>query len=274
MGHIHSESDHLGHNEAYKDAFGLTKMTLDVRDSVTKIAAYHIRNQQGQVGIGEKTLKAGLILTKPVVGMARLAVEKPVITGATVLGMVVAVAALPESPVEMIDGVVDQALEVIGLEHNHGGGEHIHEEARTLVEQSEFAAGFTAATVAFLAYNVVENVVIHVPLVIASVAVGATASFAGVKIAKPVVDEVMDIAARITPDPIKKRIGNIVGAISDSVTNPGSVIGRVTVPAKEFASDVKDLGMTAALIGMSEKASGNMTNLMERTLGKNEHARA
>ncbi|MFO1242999.1 MAG: hypothetical protein U1E36_07370 [Rickettsiales bacterium] len=197
---------------AWQDAFGLTKAAMLPKDTNAQEASYHLRSQTGQVGVGEVIKNNAFMGLRPIWHSLELAVTKPAMVGVAVGGIAAYSAMVPRRysiPV-MLNKLVEGTLAKLGIQHSHGprdvfGFDKALKSGRDLKwwQKSGFVAGVTSASAVWIIFSVVEDVIVHLPLALVSVGVGAAGGATGRKVVAPVVEDLGDLAGRYAPQPVR-----------------------------------------------------------------------
>lgn len=146
LGIVAGETDFLGHQRQFEKGFGFGEYHRAFGQTRKQVkgefadAAYHIRNLQGEVGLGEKALKVAYLgVLGPIKEMTATAREYPLLVGGTVVGSAyVSFKLLPPkwSIPGMILRAVNGSLKVIGINFHEEMHDAMHHAKDSLPEKS------------------------------------------------------------------------------------------------------------------------------------------
>lgn len=254
---------------AYMSAFSLTEQALQPADGNVKDAAYFLRSQLGKVSMAEKIASNAYMGIKPIWHSVQLAVEKPAVVGVAGGALLAYSAAVPPKYriYNMLNGAVHSALENLGLHsHDHGDpgvlklGERIRGQDKAFMRKNPgfktgYRMGFGSALMSlgagFVVFNLVEDVIVHLPLALVSVAVGAAGGATGRKVVTPILEDLGDIAGRLAPDDVRKAWVSDWKQVEKIYAN--SSMKSTRAGFAQFGRDVEELGLIPALMGLNEK---------------------
>lgn len=237
---------------AWQDAFGLTKVAMVPKDPNGYEASYHLRSQTGQVGVGEVVKNNAFMGLRPIWHSVELAVTKPAMVGVAVGGIAAYSAMVPRRysiPV-MLNKLVEGTLEKLGVHHSHGpkdvfGFDKALKTGKDLKwwQKSGFVAGVTSASAVWIVFSVVEDVIVHLPLALVSVGVGAAGGATGRKVVAPVVQDLGDLAGRYAPQPVRDAYS--ADMYIAKKWYKASPLEKMEHGVKNFVRDAEELGVIA-----------------------------
>lgn len=243
---------HDSGSTAWQDAFGLTKVAMVPKDPNGYEASYHLRSQTGQVGVGEIVKNNAFMGLRPIWHSVELAVTKPAMVGVAVGGIAAYSAMVPRRysiPV-MLNRLVESSLEKLGIHHSHGakdvfGFDKALKTGKDLKwwQKSGFVAGVTSASAVWIVFSVVEDVIVHLPLALVSVGVGAAGGATGRKVVAPVVQDLGDLAGRYAPQPVRDAYS--ADMYIAKKWYKASPLEKMEHGVKNFVRDAEELGVIA-----------------------------
>ena len=273
--------------DRYQQAFHLTRAALEPQSAEAKSASYYIRSEIGKTGFGETVGRNFLLGLRPIISSVDLMVKKPMLVGAAILGIAGYSAAVPSryKPATLIHDFMDYVMTSMGISHSHdskaakamdalkdkvgvdkakavadGKGSHFKNGYRAGVATT---AGTAAA--AFVAFNVVEDIVVHLPLAIGGVGVGAVGGLTGRKVFSPVLNDIGDIAGRFSPEPVRQAFRADKALVSQAME--GSWVGRAGRNIRQFTHDLDEFGIVATGHHLVSGTKQNVATLFHRVMG-------
>jgi hypothetical protein len=295
MGHLLAvvqDENIKGYNngaQEFQNAFHLPRAALKPTTSEARSASYNLRRDVGKVGWGGWLGNNLFMGIRPILSSVQLAIDKPVLVGGAVLGIAGYSAAVPKeySIPRMLNKMMHDIMEKMGVGHSHDSkaGEFLKKQAKDTFAQIKavadenptFGRGFAmgqkfgrgqAAGVAaglFVAFNLVEDVIVHLPLALVSVGVGAAGGVTGRKVLAPVFSDVGDFAGYVTPEPVRKAWRADVKLASEAWN--GSWLGRFGNGVSTVVSDASDFGVIATAQNAVSKVGGNLGYAFQRVVG-------
>lgn len=273
----------------YARAFHLNETAMLPQSDEAKSASYHLRAMTGDVGFGEVMKRNIFMGLRPIFSSVELAVKKPVLCGATILGIAAYSSVVPKqySIPRMLNNMMHQIIEGLGIPHGEEskGGQKLEKLARTAIEDAKLAGknasflrglslgrklgvGQTAAigASAFVLFNLVEDVIVHLPLALVSVGVGAAGGATGRKVLAPVFNDLGDLAGRFAPEPVREAWRSDMKAFKSAAQEPW--LQRVKQGVKTFGHDVDELGLIVTGRHVLGSAVDGLTGLVGSVAGK------
>ena len=269
----------------FANAFHFTPMVMRPRTKDAKEASYFLREQTGQVSFGEKVKRNAFMGIQPIIHSVEPAKQHPVMAGAVVLGLAIYSAYAPKkySPYAILMQIfedLEHGLKGQGHSHGEGASEQLKKELSKTKDllnklqnekspsfRSGFKAGHKAGLFsmagAFIAWNLVEDVIVHVPLALVSVTVGWIGANATNKVLGPMFNDLGDIGGKFLPD-VTHTIRMDAKAVTHSAqTSPLKVFGEV----KEFYRDFDEMGALATTRHTADKATHKLGEVLHGMFG-------
>ena len=249
----------------FQEAFGLTRLSMTPDDAEAKDASYFLRAEQGQVSFAERVKNNAFNGLKPIKHSVDLAFEKPLLVGGAVAAVAAYSQAVPKkySIPALINKVMHDTMEGLGL-HSHERGSDVFkltnkvkmvEANQPFATKAAFKSGWAACAgsfgIGFIMFNLVEDVIVHMPLALVSVAVGAAGGATGRKVVKPIIDDLGDLAGRYAPEPVRQAVMDDYKAAKRIFDNSPFASAKDGFVA--FARDVDELGVVASSLGALQK---------------------
>lgn len=273
----------------YARAFNLPEASLIPTSSEAKSASYHLRAMSGHIGWGEFIASNIFMGLKPIFSSVELAVKKPVLCGATIVGIAAYSGMVPKkySIPQMLNNMMHKIIEGLGIPHGHDseGAKKMMKLAEAAVDDikqsgaagdsfwkgfrtgRKFGVGQTAAVgaSAFVLFNLVEDVIVHLPLALVSVGVGAAGGATGRKVLSPVFNDLGDIAGKLAPEPVREAWRADMKVLKATADQPW--LQRISQDAKTLAHDVDEFGIIITARHAVSSATSGVQSLLGRVLG-------
>lgn len=270
----------------YARAFHLSDAAMVPHSGEAKSASYHLRSMVGDIGVGEfigSNLFMGL---RPIFSSVELAVKKPLLCGATIVGIAAYSSMVPKqySIPRILNNLMHQIIEGLGVPHGDNkaskkleklaqdaieevkrqGGDQSFSKGLSIGRKAGFGQAIAIGSGAFVAFNLVEDVIVHLPLALVSVGVGAAGGATGRKVLSPVFNDVGDIAGRFAPESVRETWRADMKSLRGIAEQPW--LSRITQGARHFAHDIDDMGIIVtgrhALSGAVNGVSGLLGSVM------------
>ena len=272
----------------YAKAFQLSDAAMVPHSSEAKSASYHLRAMVGDVSTGEVLGRNLFMGLRPIISSVELAVKKPVLCGATVLGIAAYSAVVPKQysiPANIMK-LVDKMMASFGIAHSHDvkGAQKMKKVVDDALENvlqtattsdakkwfgigRKFGVGQTAATAAvmFIGFNLVEDVIVHLPLALVSVGVGAAGGATGRKVLSPVINDFGDLAGRIAPEAVRDTWRADKKSFASFTEQPW--MARIGHTMRTFGHDVDELGILVTGRHAVSSAVDGVSHLIGTVLG-------
>lgn len=278
---------------AYARAFHLSDAAMVPQSNEAKSASYHLRSMIGDVGFGEVVGRNIFMGLRPIFTSVELAVKKPVLCGATILGIAAYSSVVPKqySIPRLLNNLMHQIIEGLGIPHGEDskGAQKLVQLAENAVEDikksgggdsfkkgftigRKFGVGQTAAVGAgaFVAFNLVEDVIVHLPLALVSVGVGAAGGATGRKVLSPVFNDLGDIAGRFSPEPVREMWRQDVKSLKQFGEQPW--LSRISHGTKSLAHDVDEFGIIVTGRHAVNSAVDGLSSLLGSVMGQSKPA--
>lgn len=273
----------------YARAFQLNETAMLPQSDEARSASYHLRAMTGDVRVGEVVTRNLFMGLRPIFSSVELAVKKPVLCGATILGIAAYSSVVPKqySIPRMLNTMMHQIIESLGIPHGEmSKGNHALkklelkaiEDVKNSTNNQSFLRGLslgrklgvgqTAAIGAslFVVFNLVEDVIVHLPLALVSVGVGAAGGATGRKVLSPVFNDLGDLAGRFAPEPVREAWRTDMKQIKSAAQEPW--LQRVKQGVKTFGHDVDELGLIVTSRHVLGSAVDGLTGLLGSVVGK------
>lgn len=271
----------------YARAFQLSGAAMQPQSSAAKSASYHMRAMISDVGWGEAIGRNLFMGLRPIYSSVELAVKKPVLCGATILGIAAYSSVVPERysiPV-MLNNLMHRVIEGLGVKHGDKDTKQFKvmidntiEDVKRMGTGDSFLKGMKvgrklgigqAAAIgasAFVAFNLVEDVIVHLPLALVSVGVGAAGGATGRKVLTPVLDDVGDLVGRFAPEPVRAAWRQDMKSAQAAYDQPW--LSRIRQNMRGFAYDIDDMGIIVTGRHAVSSATQGLSHLLGGMFGQ------
>jgi hypothetical protein len=256
--------------ESFVQAFHFTNVALEPRGDNAKQASYYLRHHLGDTSISEEIWRNVGVGIKPIIHSLEPAKDKPLLAGGAVLGLALWSAYAPPklSPYALLSDwghdlmhrfENQSAHPISGREHKiitslRGTVKRLQDELDTMSKvkgggfdrglKAGYWSGLGTAGGLFAAFQIVEDVIVHVPLALVSVTVGFIGA-GGYNVLKSMFADLGDIAYKFFP-------GATHAAESDAKTvakmwNSAAPLKQFGEGLNAFYHDVDDMGVVSTL---------------------------